>query len=103
MRASPWTCSAPQAKRASNNIVGCSGKSAPSDEGIFLTNQMPPFNVLAGGEFAWRQHDGGHTAGPNVESFMEWADKFIGHTPPERPAVANETAAPIGALHLTPC
>ena len=35
---------------------------------------MPP--VLTGlldGELAWRQHDGGHTDGPNMKYFIEWA------------------------------
>ena len=39
---------------------------------------MPP--VLTGlldGELAWRQHDGGHTDGPNMKYFIEWATKKI--------------------------
>jgi len=43
---------------------------------------MPP--VLTGlldGELAWRQHDGGHTDGPNVKYFIEWASKKISYTP----------------------
>ncbi len=43
---------------------------------------MPP--VLTGlldGELAWRQHDGGHTDGPNVKYFIEWASKKINYTP----------------------
>ena len=39
---------------------------------------MPP--VLTGlldGELAWRQHDGGHTDGPNMKYFIEWASKKI--------------------------
>ncbi len=44
---------------------------------------MPP--VLTGlldGQLAWRQHDGGHTDAPNVQYFIQWADRMIGHRPP---------------------
>jgi hypothetical protein len=40
---------------------------------------MPP--VLTGlldGELAWRQHDGGHTDGPNMKYFIEWATGKMG-------------------------
>jgi len=43
--------------------------------------QMPPVNQgLLDGQLAWRQHDGGHTDAPNVKYFIQWADKFIGHS-----------------------
>jgi hypothetical protein len=38
---------------------------------------------LLEGDLAWRQHDGGHTDAPNMKYFIEWADKLIGHTPPQ--------------------
>ena len=42
--------------------------------------KMPPVNAgLLDGELAWRQHDGGHTDGPNWRYFIAWADKFIKH------------------------
>ena len=45
--------------------------------------KMPAVNQgLLDGQLAWRQHDGGHTDAPNMKYFIEWADKFIGHTPP---------------------
>jgi hypothetical protein len=45
------------------------------------TAKMPPVNEgLLAGQLAWRQHDGGHTDAPNMKYFIEWADKFIGHT-----------------------
>jgi hypothetical protein len=45
------------------------------------TAHMPPVNVsLLDGELAWRQHDGGHTDGPNWKYFLVWADKFISRT-----------------------
>ncbi len=44
------------------------------------TAQMPPVNVgLLDGELAWRQHDGGHTDGPNWKYFLVWADKMLHH------------------------
>jgi hypothetical protein len=48
----------------------------------YKTEVMPP--VLTGlldGELAWRQHDGGHTDGPNVKYFIEWANKKINYNP----------------------
>jgi lysophospholipase L1-like esterase len=51
--------------------------------GDYRTAQMPPVNEgLLDGELAWRQHDGGHTDGPNWQYFIAWADKFIGHSGP---------------------
>jgi hypothetical protein len=36
---------------------------------------MPAVNVdLLDGSLAWRQHDGGHTDGPNVKHFIRWAE-----------------------------
>ncbi|HUB50672.1 MAG TPA: hypothetical protein VL986_00805, partial [Terracidiphilus sp.] len=53
-------------------------------EGDYKTAKMPPVNEgLLDGELAWRQHDGGHTDAPNMKWFIQWADKFIGHTPPQ--------------------
>ncbi len=53
-------------------------------EGDYHTAKMPPVNQgLLDGQLAWRQHDGGHTDAPNMKWFIQWADKFIGHTPPQ--------------------
>lgn len=42
----------------------------------YNTEKMPAVNVsLLDGELAWRQHDGGHTSGPNLPHFLEWANK----------------------------
>lgn len=39
---------------------------------------LPPVNTgLLEGRLAWRQHDGGHTDGPNWKHFIAWADKFL--------------------------
>ena len=41
----------------------------------YMTEKMPAVNVgLLDGELAWRQHDGGHTDGPNWKYFIPWAD-----------------------------
>jgi len=40
--------------------------------------KMPAVNVsMLDGQLAWRQHDGGHTDGPNWKYFIPWADKFL--------------------------
>ena len=45
----------------------------------YLKEKMPPVNVgLLNGHLAWRQHDGGHTDGPNWKHFLSWADHFLG-------------------------
>jgi hypothetical protein len=48
-----------------------------SDE--YQTEMMPGVKVdLLDGELAWRQHDGGHTDEPNVEPFIQWANRHFG-------------------------
>jgi len=45
---------------------------------------LPPVNEgLLDGQLAWRQHDGGHTDGPNWKYFIPWANKFLNYTPAE--------------------
>lgn len=40
----------------------------------YMKEKMPAVNVdMLDGTLAWRQHDGGHTDGPNVEHFIRWA------------------------------
>jgi hypothetical protein len=47
----------------------------------YKTEKMPPVNEgILNGQLAWRQHDGGHTDGPNWKYFIPWADKFWGRT-----------------------
>ena len=49
----------------------------------YKTEKMPPVNVgLLDGQLAWRQHDGGHTDGPNWKYFIPWADRLLGYVPP---------------------
>jgi hypothetical protein len=48
----------------------------------YKTEKMPAVNVsMLNGQLAWRQHDGGHTDGPNWKYFIPWADKNLGHKP----------------------
>jgi len=43
----------------------------------YMKEKMPSVNVgLLDGQLAWRQHDGGHTDGPNWKYFIPWADKM---------------------------
>lgn len=42
------------------------------------TEKMPAVNEgLLDGQLAWRQHDGGHTDGPNWKYFIPWADRML--------------------------
>jgi hypothetical protein len=51
----------------------------------YNAEKMPAVNVsMLDGQLAWRQHDGGHTDGPNWKYFIPWADKFLGHSPMTR-------------------
>jgi hypothetical protein len=44
----------------------------------YRVEKMPAVNVsMLEGQLAWRQHDGGHTDGPNWKYFIVWADKFF--------------------------
>lgn len=54
------------------------GKKDLGTPGNYLTDPMPPLNTsLIDGELAWRQHDGGHTVGPNWTTFLAWANRYI--------------------------
>jgi lysophospholipase L1-like esterase len=57
--------------------------------------KMPPVTEgLLEGELAWRQHDGGHTDGPNWKTFIAWADKFIGHQAPTKATAGVQPFGP---------
>ena len=44
--------------------------------------KKPPVGTgLLDGQLAWRQHEGGHTDGPNVKFFIAWADRWMGRGP----------------------
>src|SRR4051812_27176277 len=47
----------------------------------YMKEKMPPVNTgLLDGQLAWRQHDGGHTDGPNWKYFIPWADRLLKHS-----------------------
>jgi lysophospholipase L1-like esterase len=72
-------------------LLGAKGLGVSDD---YMKEKMPPVTVgLLDGQLAWRQHDGGHTDGPNWKYFIPWADKFLKHSssvpaasPADRPA-----------------
>jgi hypothetical protein len=42
------------------------------------TSEMPPIETaLVDGELAWRMHKGGHTTGPNIDTFVAWASRYL--------------------------
>jgi hypothetical protein len=48
----------------------------------YTKEKMPDVNVaMMDGQLAWRQHDGGHTDGPNWKYFIPWASKNLKYTP----------------------
>lgn len=59
------------------------------------TAKMPPVNTgLLDGELAWRQHDGGHTDGPNWKYFIPWASAKLGWKAPPHPPFPPDEAVP---------
>jgi lysophospholipase L1-like esterase len=58
------------------------------------TTEMPAVGTaLVDGELAWRMHSGGHTTGPNIETFVAWASRYL-KPPPAKPQAADP-AAPV--------
>jgi hypothetical protein len=56
-------------------LLGAKGLGVSDD---YMTEKMPPVNAgLLEGQLAWRQHDGGHTDGPNWQYFIPWASRFL--------------------------
>ncbi len=43
----------------------------------YITAPMPAVQQLVGGDLAWRQHEGGHTSGPNIVPFLDWISTYI--------------------------
>jgi len=63
-------------------LLGAKGLGVSDD---YKTEKMPAVNVsMLDGQLAWRQHDGGHTDGPNWKYFIPWADKLLKHPAPAR-------------------
>jgi lysophospholipase L1-like esterase len=67
----------------------------------------PPETALVDGELAWRMHKGGHTTGPNLDTFVAWAARYLANSstspalapsPPAPPATAADPARPQAAF-----
>ncbi|MBQ1618510.1 MAG: acetylxylan esterase [Bacteroidales bacterium] len=57
-------------------LLGVPGLGRSAD---YRNEPMPPVCTgLLEGNLAWRQHDGGHTDAPNMQYFIEWADRMSG-------------------------
>jgi lysophospholipase L1-like esterase len=51
------------------------------------TTEMPEVGTaLVNGELAWRMHSGGHTTGPNIETFVAWSARYIKAPAAKEPA-----------------
>jgi hypothetical protein len=48
-----------------------------SDVKDWVHEPLPPVGTLKGGDLAFRQHEGGHTSGPNIPIFFEWIGNYI--------------------------
>ncbi|WP_165233298.1 GDSL-type esterase/lipase family protein [Aquisphaera insulae] len=78
-------------------LLGAHGLGRSDDD---RTETMPGVKVdLLDGELAWRQHDGGHTDEPNIESFIAWSNRHFPRvnesgTPGGRPAGPPHAAIP---------
>ena len=65
----------------------------------YMTERMPPVNVgLLDGQLAWRQHDAGHTDGPNWKYFLSWADYYFTRRYTPAPPVKVTSPTPSSAL-----
>jgi lysophospholipase L1-like esterase len=72
-------------------LLGAKGLGVSDD---YVKEKMPVVNVgLLDGQLAWRQHDGGHTDGPNWKYFIPWADKFLAHVDALGDGPADRAAA----------
>jgi len=71
------------------------GAKEPGAEEDYRRAKMPPVNTgLMDGELAWRQHDGGHTDGPNWKYFLPWASRKLGWKAPPPPLLPPDEAVP---------
>ena len=68
----------------------------------YKTAKLPAVNVgLLDGQLAWRQHDAGHTDGPNWTWFLAWADRHFHRTPPaDRPVARTDRNSQIAHEQL---
>jgi hypothetical protein len=62
------------------------------------TTEFPPMETaLIDGDIAFRQHSGGHTAGPNWPTFLTFASRYL--TGPAAVATAQGMAAAPVPMH----
>jgi lysophospholipase L1-like esterase len=61
----------------------------------YRSARLPAVNTgLLSGALAWRQHDGGHTDGPNWKYFIPWASNHLTYSAPPMPAMPVDVAVP---------
>lgn len=87
---------------AAHPVYALLGMANPALTGDWRTTPMPAVNAsLLDGPLAWRQHDGGHTDGPNWQHFIPWATRQLADAQQrvgrEGPAAGRATAASPGA------
>jgi Spy/CpxP family protein refolding chaperone len=58
-------------------VYGLFGAKGYGDLRDWVLAPLPPVGTLVGGELAFRQHSGGHTAGPNFQTFFQWISNYI--------------------------
>jgi hypothetical protein len=62
------------------------------------TTKFPPIGTpLIDGDVAFRQHNGGHTSGPNWPTFLTFAQRYL-KAPAVKPADTSEKQSPSGKL-----
>jgi hypothetical protein len=67
---------------AAGHVFHLLGAKDPGVGDDYHTAKMPPVDMgLLDGQLAWRQHDGGHTDGPNWKYFIPWADRMLNRAP----------------------
>ncbi len=63
---------------AAGQVFRLLGAKAPGTNENYQSAKMPAVNHgLLDGQLAWRQHDGGHTDGPNWKYFIPWAAREL--------------------------
>jgi lysophospholipase L1-like esterase len=58
-----------------------------SKKDLGATEMPPRETALVDGELAWCMHSGGHTTGPNLDTFVAWAARYLSSISPP-PAIA---------------
>jgi lysophospholipase L1-like esterase len=67
---------------AASEVFELLGARGLGTDGDYRAAELPPVNAgLLDGRLAWRQHDGGHTDGPNWKYFIPWANRELGVRP----------------------